>query len=971
MQPFKKKDRFPTSEEIYNRIRSDSTIFQQSKAVITYFDSIKDKFIDISFCQWKSIKDGGDIPWHRVYFIKYFEEGIIWNRNDRICTISELYHKLNQQNTEESLLPENLSLLTFNILSDYYDKQITNLKYRKDSLLSYLLAQSEKYCFLCLQEVTSGLYEDLLIAFKDKKFQIIKSDLLRNDLVFLSKIPFSSFDIISLNSNKQILKITFHNILEIFIVHLTSNHSSLVQQQKGRKSNGNPKTKRNLQLSQLLQSSCVDISTIIVGDFNTTEFVDILGDADFVEVGSEEGNFSYNPEINRFAKLLSCKQQKENYDRLFYRSAKNGKNCLSISSLAIIDNSVILSDHFPVSFNLKLVSEDEPLLLSSSLSSTLSHSHPSQKRVLSPNKFALSLVVPYKYWRPLSLFKGNNNSYNSNGKWMPHIHLFFPFLSELTNEERLGIEAIFTRKERKYFNSRIVINQLSYFQQSSSSFTLFGQCDEQSRCLLTDLAIEISDFLSLSFDSSQYHPHLTLGYFSSKEEVERCLTLFHSCSSRSLFPIEVPFRRLCYLTNRNNSYYEVIGIFGSSRFEGSFVEFLQKICPASDATILLGGSKIFSSFVEDIAASDKESTSLHDYDFLIIGNKNQKREEFMNRLCKILKSCGLFMSVTVINNSYTNYLKMKSDSYSSLSYDIHYVELSTYELYHRKKGVGGLSLLDYNSIAVYEASILIKKLHENHFDLFCQKLSFLKCFAKRVGIYGSSYGYLPGIAFPILLSKFFTTCSRNKASIEETKGNDEIIDTMETMTILNNDNSVFLRRFCQFYLDYDYTHPICVPHLDSILYLSSHRRDHSQMQIINPVLPFGNVARTMTKSSFQYILSTFQRFSNSTLPASMSSVSFGPSFLVATKIIAYASTTELLDLFQNMFDGLYLRMILLFEDNGIFPVGSHQSIVNREEKSFHYSFYYERSLLEVNTVWLLLQGNSEKNFGKNVFLSIQ
>jgi 2'-5' RNA ligase len=763
MQTFQKKRRFPTSEEVYNRIRSDSAIFQQSKAVLTYFDSVKGNFIDIPFCQWKSIKDGGDIPWHRVYFMKYGEEGIIWNRNERVCTISDLYNKLIQRNTEEPSLPENLTLLTFNILSDYYDKQITNLKCRKEALLSYLFSQSEKCCFLCLQEVTNEFYEDILITFKNSKFQIIKSDLLTNNLVFLSKIPFSSFEIISLNSNKQILKVRFNDILEIFTVHLTSNHSS---QQQGKKSGGNPKTKRNLQLSQLLQSCSPSPSsfdddrlTIIIGDFNTSEFIDILGNAGFVEAGSDEGNFSYNPDMNRFAKLLSRKQQKENYDRLFYRSAKSEKNRWSVCSPPVVDSSVTLSDHFPVLFSLQLVRDKAIALLPDSLRQWQFPSY--VRRVLSPNKFSLSVVIPCKYWKPLSSFKGNNNSYNSSEKWMPHIHLFFPFLSELTNEERLGIERIFSRKGKKYFDSQVVINQLSYFRQSSSSFTLYGQCDDESKCLLTDLASEIAGFLSLSFDSSRYNPHLTLGYFSSKEEVERCISMFHSSStsSRSLFPIKFPFRRLCYLTNRNNSYYEVIDIFGCPRFDGSFIALLQRILPYSEAKILLGGSQIFTSSMsgdqgeDSPVSSDNSSNTLHDYDFLVIGTKNQKREEFINCLTKTLKSCGLFVDVTVINNGYTYYLKVKSAS-PSLSYDIHYVEASTY-LDLRKRGIS-LSVHDYNSIAVYEASTLIKKLHENHFDLFCKKLSLLKRFAKRAGIYGLSYGYLLGIAFPVLLKKLLT-----------------------------------------------------------------------------------------------------------------------------------------------------------------------------------------------------------------------
>jgi hypothetical protein len=64
---------------------------------------------------------GGDIPYHRIDYIK-FNEKIIWNRIEKICLIEECII-----DTTYDILPDIFKITTFNVLSDQYEKNITNI----------------------------------------------------------------------------------------------------------------------------------------------------------------------------------------------------------------------------------------------------------------------------------------------------------------------------------------------------------------------------------------------------------------------------------------------------------------------------------------------------------------------------------------------------------------------------------------------------------------------------------------------------------------------------------------------------------------------------------------------------------------------------------------------------------------------------------------------------------------------------
>lgn len=102
-----------TSEEVYNRILTD-TKFNPCNFAITYYDGIKKKYIDTPLLQWKPTKIGGDIHWTRVYYIK-FKGKIVWDRTELKYDIEDCCEEINY-------LPDKIKVMSFNVLSDIYDR---------------------------------------------------------------------------------------------------------------------------------------------------------------------------------------------------------------------------------------------------------------------------------------------------------------------------------------------------------------------------------------------------------------------------------------------------------------------------------------------------------------------------------------------------------------------------------------------------------------------------------------------------------------------------------------------------------------------------------------------------------------------------------------------------------------------------------------------------------------------------------
>ncbi len=86
----KKKERLRTSQEIFNRIKWDSSK-NPNDYVMGYLDRF-DGMMEIALNNFVTTENGGDIPFHRVYYFKQLnaQQGgshIVWDRKKRLDLI--------------------------------------------------------------------------------------------------------------------------------------------------------------------------------------------------------------------------------------------------------------------------------------------------------------------------------------------------------------------------------------------------------------------------------------------------------------------------------------------------------------------------------------------------------------------------------------------------------------------------------------------------------------------------------------------------------------------------------------------------------------------------------------------------------------------------------------------------------------------------------------------------------------------
>jgi uncharacterized protein (UPF0248 family) len=230
---------FPTFDDIFKRIKSDKRI-STAHIYIVYFDSALNKFMDKRFAAWKDIQRGGDIPVHRVYFIKY-KDIVIWDRKSKECTIDSII-------SERNNLPQRFRILSYNILNN------ETLCDRIGGIVDYIINTNADV--VCLQEVSNILLEKLKIL---PQYELVVTDLKDNNVAFISKCKIDKTDIISMKG-KQALKIIINDQNDMpvqFIgLHLTSDH-----QQKA-------DDKRKEQLATIISNIDTAMPVFIMGDFN-------------------------------------------------------------------------------------------------------------------------------------------------------------------------------------------------------------------------------------------------------------------------------------------------------------------------------------------------------------------------------------------------------------------------------------------------------------------------------------------------------------------------------------------------------------------------------------------------------------------------------------------------------------------------------------------------------------------------------
>ena len=138
-------------------------------------------------------------------------------------------------------------------------------------------------------------------------------------------------------------------------------------------------------------------------------------------------------------------------------------------------------------------------------------------------------------------------------RWMPHINLIYPFIEI---EKYPDIISKLKTELENFPSFNIILDRFDYFSHSKKSKTLFLKPDPNSIIILRNLYQKLKALLSLKDDSleREFEPHLTLGQYSSDQQVQAKIKEFE----KSWQPIRFTVNNLDIITRTEHTPFQLI-----------------------------------------------------------------------------------------------------------------------------------------------------------------------------------------------------------------------------------------------------------------------------------------------------------------------------------------------------------------------------------------------------------------------------
>jgi poly(A) polymerase len=267
-----------TSQDVYNRILWDPD-HKEEDYLIGYRDF--DKTVEIKLPNWTPSNDGGEIPWHRVEYIKNTDQLVVWHRTKRIDAIfhtGENSAYIDEEHRLKSFANvymkphtvdvmgnwtgntiygvnnflEHFTILSWNILSDEFKPDLDHeTRYRQ------ICDVIKGYDIICLQEVTRTFLAILREQEWSRDYWISDSNggtFDRNmGIVTMSKISCSNLYMLCDTKNSLIteFQICGYN-MGVINLHLTSDH------------HGESSKRRSIMLNRIRRLTKEDLNRIWV-----------------------------------------------------------------------------------------------------------------------------------------------------------------------------------------------------------------------------------------------------------------------------------------------------------------------------------------------------------------------------------------------------------------------------------------------------------------------------------------------------------------------------------------------------------------------------------------------------------------------------------------------------------------------------------------------------------------------------------
>jgi poly(A) polymerase len=487
-QPKSPKQKMATIREVYDRILWDSRLDHRAFS-FGFSDRISGNIREKHLSEW--VVDG-DIPWHRIRYVKCGET-IVWDR-DRLVdlfTTGELpntawavatgneesehqqqpiyphlsppafvhhfparpIYQYNRENWQaidislESITVTTLKIVSFNVLSDRHESELTETAKRIPIIIEDL-----RQCdadIIALQEVTPCLLEKLLAENWLRSYYISESPqgetLEWHGLLLLSRLPFTLVEY-RYSPQKRVLVgkwLLNGKNLNVAAVHFTSDYN---------KDSEKVRFKQLTILLAYLNEQSGDC--LIVGDFNAkgNEQAEIFTQNYFIDIWQtlhpEDPGYTFNPQANPLAALMSLTGLAGRLDRMMLRSQNRDWISRKIELFACnplpdTEGKIYPSDHFGILSQLESIASLQ----------TISPVYKSAVVIIPPDDILPAIQ---------SIRRRFDRQFH---RWMPHITLLYGFLPEAYFPEAAAAIAQALTKLEPF---TITLSNFETFTQSSS-----------------------------------------------------------------------------------------------------------------------------------------------------------------------------------------------------------------------------------------------------------------------------------------------------------------------------------------------------------------------------------------------------------------------------------------------------------------------------------------------------------------------
>ncbi|MBI4851192.1 MAG: DUF504 domain-containing protein [Acidobacteria bacterium] len=792
------------SHEIYNRVIWDKRL-NPNAFVFGYTDRLSSTGIKQKpLVDWDT---NGDIPWHRIRYI-LCKNTIVWDRDQHIdkfssgelpneawqleqnlVTLSEsesviaifssqsIYHQdlMGWQvyhQGKENILIDSLSIVTFNVLSDMYeaDKIYTNeripiiVEHLKNSLADIII----------LQEVTKPLFNQLLKEDWIKDYFTSEApeapSLAPQNLVIFSKFPFTLVEHWH-SPHKRSFVASWQindNALHLAAVHLISNRANKAEEV------------RATQIATLLKYlATLTGDCIIAGDFN------VAGnehDRDFLDNGFEdiwkilkakEIGYTFDPELNPLAKLMSLQGKQARFDRVLLRSKTHNWQAKEIAIFACKpfnkEKNLFASDHF-------------------ALKTVLRNTKTNMLETISPiYQSAIVIIPPKELWPNIQAIR---KLYDKKiDRWMPHITLIYGFIPEeyFQQASELILQAL---SKVKPFT--ITLNGFKTFSHRKSSTAWLEPLSNPEKALVELQATLQSLFPKCNEQSNKpsgFTPHLSVGQFEnpalaqkllpSWEKIEFQVNTVALISRRGDQPFEV-----CYKValGKNLKVDKAIAI--SSNGRETLANTLDRLSPAITKEQKSKQEAVISIIKQACKESLGQEASLHligstrlgvqnqtsDLDIICIIPETLTGQEFLSKIKDQLS--GFYQQARIITNAQVPILKLKIDD---ILIDLLYVRSS---LFPFSIPLNALSqrYFDQTSwqtlVGCLEADILLEIVSLYvELEVFRIFLRAIRLWARSRAILGNAWGFPGSFSWTILAAWSCNNLTNPKTTPEELLAN--------------------------------------------------------------------------------------------------------------------------------------------------------------------------------------------------------